>query len=466
MSQTPPVSQSRHPRATFSAGPQRQAIALILVHNDPALEFQREEASGSRVYVNQISEALAKLGWQVDVFTRKTNPDDPTIVQHSPHHRTIRLVAGPQEFIPRDRLLEHMPAFVEAFRKFQTKDGFHYPLVHTHYWLAGWVGLQLKQESNIQLVHTYHSLAAVKYAGMAQKPLVADHRMAVERHTLVGANCVVATSPQEQETLRELVATPGNVQVIPGGTDLDVFHQMSRSDARAQLGLSPSENVVLHVGRFDPRKGIETLVRACAQIQQMDTLAGEPLRLLLVGAADDAESLAERDRIQSLVTELGLYAVTEFVGQVGHDRLPLYYTAADVCVVPSQFEPFGLVALESMACGTPVVASDVGGLKFAVVPEETGLLVAPQDVDGFAGAIARILSDDLWAHRLRRQASLRVQQNFSWSAVAARLSDLYRRLLAQSLTGDLLSVPMASSTAAALSSLPAEPLEQPLVNVS
>jgi glycosyltransferase involved in cell wall biosynthesis len=119
-----------------------------------------------------------------------------------------------------------------------------------------------------------------------------------------------------------------------------------------------------------------------------------------------------------------------------------------------------------MACGTPVVASDVGGLKFAVVPEETGLLVAPQDVDGFAGAIARILSDDLWAHRLRRQASLRVQQNFSWSAVAARLSDLYRRLLAQSLTGDLLSVPMAPTTAAALSSLPAEPLEQPLVNVS
>ncbi|GAB4132079.1 MAG: glycosyltransferase family 1 protein [Cyanobacteria bacterium J069] len=462
MSQTPPVSQSRHPRATFAAGPQRQAIALILVHNDPALEFQREEASGSRVYVRQLSEALAKLGWQVDVFTRKTNPDDPAIVQHSPHCRTIRLVAGPQEFIPRDRLLEHMPAFVEAFRKFQTKDGFHYPLVHTHYWLAGWVGLQLKQESNIQLLHTYHSLAAVKYAGMAQKPPVADHRLAVERHTLVGANCVVATSPQEQETLRELVATPGNVQIIPGGTDLDVFHQMSRSEARSALSLSPSESVVLHVGRFDPRKGIETLVRACAQVQHLEALAQKPLRLLLVGAADDADSLAERDRIQSLVAELGLNVITEFVGQVGHDRLPLYYTAADVCVVPSQFEPFGLVALESMACGTPVVASDVGGLRFAVVPEETGLLVAPQDVDGFAGAIARILSDDLWAYRLRRQASLRVQQNFSWGAVAARLSDLYRRLLAQSLTGDLLAAPLPQSDAA----LPSQPIEQPLINVS
>ena len=236
---------------------------------------------------------------------------------------------------------------------------------------------------------------------------------------------------QEQEMLRSVVSEQGCIAVIPCGTDTDNFHVTSKSDARARLQIRHSEQVVLYVGRFDPRKGIETLVRACAQSKE----AGTDLRLLIVGGSEPGQADGqERDRIEQIVKEVGLSDQTHFIGRVGHDVLPLYYTAADVCVIPSHYEPFGLVAIEAMGCGTPVIASDVGGLKFTVIPEETGLLVAPHDVTGFSQAIDRVLSDELWARKLRRQASMRVQQNFSWSGVAVQLSDLYRRLLAQSIT--------------------------------
>lgn len=432
--------------------PKRQAIALISDHGDPAAEIGKEEAGGQNVYVRQVGEALAKLGWQVDMFTRKSQANDPAIVQHSPYCRTIRLTAGPEAFVPRDEIFNYLPEFVHAFQKFQTKEGTNYPLIHTNYWMSAWIGLQLRQTSNIQLVHTYHSLGAVKYNSV-RRPTIAETRLAVERQILEQADCVVATSPQEKEQLRSLVSQQGYVEVIPCGTDIDKFHLMPKTEARTALGFHPDDQIVLYVGRFDARKGIETLVHAFAQLKQginqrrsltsLDSLILNPqqaplptLRLVIVGGSDpDQADGQERLRIEQIVRELGIAAQTSFVGRVGHDRLPLYYTAADVCAIPSHYEPFGLVAIEAMACGTPVVASDVGGLKFTVVPEETGLLVPPQDIGALASAIERILTDDLWVHKIRRQASARVQQNFSWTGVAVQLSDLYRRMLAQSLLG-------------------------------
>ena len=417
-----------------SNAPNRQAIALISDHGDPAADIGREEAGGQNVYVRQVGEALAKLGWQVDMFTRKTRADDATIVQHSPHCRTIRLTAGPEEFIPRDRLFEFMPAFVEAFRVYQAE--YHYPLIHTNYWMSAWVGLEVQKTHNVQLINTYHSLGAIKYQSVSNRPAIANTRLEVEQRILEQANCTVATSPQEQEALRTLVSSQGYIEVIPCGTDIKNFHVMPKSEARSQLEFRPDEKIVLYVGRFDPRKGIETLVRACAQLKASPA----NVRLVIVGGSDPTQPDGdERLRIERIVQALGLSNRTTFAGRVGHDRLPLYYTAADVCVIPSHYEPFGLVAIESMACGTPVVASAVGGLKFSIVPEETGLLVPPQDIGAFADAIDRILGDDIWATRLKLQASERVRRNFGWSGVAAQLSDLYRRVLAQSITHELLA---------------------------
>jgi D-inositol-3-phosphate glycosyltransferase len=423
--------------------PTRQAIALISEHGDPAAEIGKDAAGGQNVYVRKVGEALATLGWQVDMFTRKTKPDDAAIVQHSPYCRTIRLVAGPEQFIPRDELFPYMPEFVAAFQAFQSKEGSNYPLVHTNYWMSAWVGLQLKQQSNIQLIHTYHSLGAVKYQKVPHRPAIAATRLAIEREILEQADCIVATSPQEQETLRTLVSRQGHIEVIPCGTDTSNFHTIPKAEARAALGFKANDAIVLYVGRFDPRKGIETLVHACAQLkatgekEQDGKTSFDPakLQLVIVGGSDpDGDDGQERTRIEQLIQEAGLAEQTVFAGQIGHTLLPLYYTAADVCAIPSHYEPFGLVAIEAMACGTPVVASDVGGLSFTVVPNETGLLVPPQDAAALAQAIERVLTDELWARKLRRQAPIRVQQNFSWSGVAVHLSDLYRRLLAQSIS--------------------------------
>ncbi|WP_310414240.1 glycosyltransferase family 1 protein [Chamaesiphon sp. OTE_8_metabat_110] len=440
----PPVSNSpvMQPHQPFASArmqiPTRQAIALISEHGDPAAEIGKDAAGGQNVYVRQVGEALAKLGWQVDMFTRKSSPDDATIVQHSPHCRTIRLTAGPEAYIPRDEMFQYMPEFVAAFQKFQQKEGMSYPLAHTNYWMSGWVGLQLQRSQNLQLIHTYHSLGAVKYQSVTEIPEIAQTRLAVEKDLLEQAHSIVATSPQESDDLEALVSKIGSIDIIPCGTDVSTFRPISKSEARKQLGISAKQKVVLYVGRFDKRKGIETLIRATGELrshlEQGEEIDPQHLKLLVVGGSDPNEADGvERRRIEDIVAELDLATTTDFVGMVGHDRLALYYTAADVCVIPSHYEPFGLVAIEAMACGTPVVASDVGGLKFTVISEETGLLVPPHDVSKFAHAIGRILTDDIWARKIRKQASARVHQNFSWTGVAIQLSDLYRRLLAQSL---------------------------------
>lgn len=411
----------------------RQAIAFISDYADPTAEIGMEEAGGQNIYVRQIGESLAELGWQVDIFTRKSHPQESVIVQHSPHCRTIRLKAGPETFIPRNDLFEYMPAFLDAFHAFQTKNAIRYPLVHTNYWLSAWVGLQLQQDNNVQLIHTYHSLGAVKYETMQYRPAIAPTRLAVEQEVLEKASCIVATSPQEKEALRNLVSESGQIEVIPCGTTAQ-FHSLPKLAAREKLGWDSQEKIILYVGRFAARKGIETLVRACASLKAQ---GHQNLKLVLVGGST-VERLdgQERKRIEQLVTDLDISQETLFAGRVDHDWLPWYYSAADVCVIPSYYEPFGLVAIEAIACGTPVIASKVGGLRFTVHPEETGLLVPPRDVEALAQGIERVIGDELWAKKLKKQASYDLNPRFSWQNSAMQLSDLYRYILARSIMHD------------------------------
>ena len=407
-----------------------QRIALISVHGDPAIEIGKEEAGGQNVYVRHVGEALAELGWQVDMFTRKVNVEQEDIVIHSSNCRTIRLKAGNVDFVPRDNIFGHLPEFVDNFLEFQEQNGITYSLIHTNYWLSSWVGMQLRQKQGSQLVHTYHSLGAVKYNTVKTVPLIASTRLGVEKQILETAQTIVATSPQEQQHMRALVSVKGNIDIIPCGTDIERFGRVNRKTARVQLGISPEAKVVMYVGRFDPRKGIETLVRA---VRESELFGSQDLKLIICGGSRPGHSDGdERDRIESIVTELGMSQMTEFPGRVSQEDLPYYYAAADVCVVPSHYEPFGLVAIEAMASFTPVVASDVGGLQFTVVNEETGLLAPPQDFPAFANAIDRILLDARWAEELGQAARKRVENKFSWDGVAMQLSELYNNLLQQS----------------------------------
>ncbi|MGC1395436.1 MAG: glycosyltransferase family 1 protein [Coleofasciculaceae cyanobacterium] len=404
-------------------------IALISVHGDPAIEIGKEEAGGQNVYVRQVGEALADQGWKVDMFTRSANSEQPKIVEHGPNCRTIRLIAGPDEFVPRNEIFDYAGTFVEELLKFQQKSGINYSLVHTNYWISAWVGMELKKHQPIELVHTYHSLGAVKYKSMTTVPMIASTRLGVEKAVLENSESIVATSPQEKEHMRSLVSTKGNVDIIPCGTDIQRFGSIDKQAARELLGIDPDALMIFYVGRFDPRKGIETLVRAVG----MSQLRGKKkINLIIGGGSRPGRSDGiERERIEKIVAELGMNDIASFPGRLGDDVLPAYYAAADVCVVPSHYEPFGLVAIEAMASSTPVVASDVGGLQFTVVHEETGMLAPPQDEAAFAAAIDRILSNPDWRNQLGANARVRVENKFSWDGVAHQLSDLYNNLLAE-----------------------------------
>src|SRR5919202_502764 len=404
-------------------------VALISVSGDPAAEILKVEAGGQNVYVRQVGLALAKQGWRVDMFTRRIDPAQANIVQHEPNCRTIRLTAGPAKCINRDEAFGYLPEFVQAFQAFQEQEGYQYPLVHTNYWLSSWVGMELKKLQPLKQVHTYHSLGAVKYRSVSNLPAIASTRLAVEKACLETASRIVATSPQEEEHMRNLVSLKGSIEIIPCGTDIERMGAIERPEARQELGIPPEAKVVLYVGRFDQRKGIETLVRAIAQSSWRDQA---DLRLIIAGGFRPGQSDGiECDRIKAIVKELGLEAIVTFPGRLTDSDLPSYYAAANVCVVPSHYEPFGLVAIEAMACRTPVVASKVGGLQFTVIPEVTGLLAPPQDEVAFADAIDRILSNPAWADQLGEIGQQRVEIAMSWESVARRLNTVYSKLLPQ-----------------------------------
>lgn len=401
----------------------RGKIALISVHGDPAIDIGKEEAGGQNVYVKQVGTALAAQGWQVDMFTRRSDTEQERIVEHSSNCRTIRLTAGPQKFVARQKIFDYLPEFLEAFWQFQHEQKTIYPIIHTNYWLSAWVGMEIKKRQLVSHLHTYHSLGAVKYKSISTVPIIAKTRLKIEKQCLETADLIIATSPQEKEHMKSLVSSKGKIKVIPCGTDIECFGNISQEAGRAKLNIQPEEKVILYVGRFDPRKGIETLVRA---VGEEKVKRHSHLKLIIVGGSTPGrQDGEERERIENIVHELGLQDFTIFPGRVEHQDLAYYYAAADICVVPSHYEPFGLVAIEAMASGTPVVASDVGGLKYTVVDEVTGLLAPPQDKQAFASAIDLILSDASWRRELGENARQRVVSKFSWDGVASQLDRQY-----------------------------------------
>jgi D-inositol-3-phosphate glycosyltransferase len=396
--------------------------ALISVHGDPTAEVGKEGAGGQNVYVRELGLALAKRGCQVDMFTRREHPNQPEITELAPGCRTIHLSAGPAEFIPRNNLFEYLPEFVEAWLDFQQRTGRNYALIHTNYWLSGWVGLELKSRLGLPQVHTYHSIGAVKYRHVENPPQIAAIRHCVETAVLEQADCVISTSPQEAEDLRQLISQNGRIKIIPCGINTEHFGSLSKEVARQQLGIASDAQIIVYVGRFDPRKGIETLVKACACLPNSFHL------YLVGGSREDGTDFQEQQRIQALVNELGLNAVTVFTGRISQTLLPAYYAAGDICVVPSYYEPFGLVAIEAMAAGTPVIASDVGGLQHTVVHGETGLLFPPRDHIALKSAIHSLLENPILRESYGNAAQNWVQSRFSNSGVAAQIHELYQSL--------------------------------------
>ena len=399
----------------------------VLLFFQTAVDFGKEEAGGQNVYVRNLGEELARLGWKVDMFTRKVSPDQETIVQHSPNCRTVRLEAGPVAFIGRDHLFEYAPDFLNSFLKFQEENKLHYPIVHSNYWISGWVGLQLRKIQGSKQLHTYHSLGCIKYISVDNIPEVAETRLRFEKEVLENAECIIATSPEEERDMRTYMSKKGKIEMVPCGTDIDRFNAVNRDEARKMLNFKPNDKIVLYVGRFDYRKGIETLVRAV----NMSRFRDDPTLKLVIGGGwtEGGSDGKERARIGQIVKECDLEAITIFPGQLGPSNLHLYYAAADCCVVPSHYEPFGLVPIEAMASSTPVVASNVGGLKYTIVSGTTGFLCPPKDDKAFCESIDEILSSIELRDRLGKNGCERIERMFKWQNVCLNLSEQYKKVL-------------------------------------
>ena len=392
-----------------------RSLALLSYHGCPVARLGEKDTGGMNVYVLQLAREYARRGNRVDVFTRYHDPTDPKIVEIEEGARVIHLEAGPLDASKND-LFSYIPRFLDGLYDFQKEEGTRYDLIHSHYWLSGMVGTTLSREWGAPHITTFHTLAKTK---MRARPGEREPqlRQDIEGHVMsVADGIVVSTDEERQDIIRHYDAPPRNIHVIPAGVNLKTFQPVDRDAARAELGIK-EERVILYVGRIEPLKGIDILLRAVPMLEY-----GQGLRVLVVGGNPDND--VELDRLKSLTVELGIGDLVTFTGSVPQSVLPTYYSAADVFVLPSHSESFGLAPLEAMACGTPVVVSRVGGMKTFVNSGENGYLVPWRCPESFAQRLDVLLANpDL--REAMGQAARKKALSMGWNSVADRMLDYY-----------------------------------------
>jgi D-inositol-3-phosphate glycosyltransferase len=404
-------------------------IALLSYHTSPLAPLGGSETGGLNVYVRELALELAVRGHDVDIFTRRTDPDAlevvPVATQVESGGATARLVhidAGPARYEPKDALPSYIDAFETGVAAFAEREEAGYDGLYSHYWMSGVAGERLKARWGVPHVAMFHTLGEVKARSRISKH-EPEPRIAAERAIARAADRIIVASRDERELLvRHYGADADRIAVVPCGVNLGMFQPVDKEQARAELGLRDDDRILLFVGRIEPLKGVDILLGAAAQLES------ESDCFVLVIGGDSAAMDGEMAHLRDLASQLGIAERVNFMGAVDHERLPLFYSAADVCVVPSFYESFGLVALEAMACGTPVVASRVGGLTATVRDGETGYLIPWRCPEPFAERLELLLGNE----QLRRafgQSARREVERFRWANVADAVLALYGELI-------------------------------------
>lgn len=405
-------------------------ILMISDHADPLAKIGSKESGGQNIYVINIARLLAKKGHHVDVYTRWDQPTKQEIVRVQPGLRVIRVKAGPKGYMPRDDFFNIIPDFINQIQERITNEALSYDVVFTNYWFSGVIGLQIAKEYNLPLTHIYHSIGKIRYETLKDvQPQEIDAdlfktRSLWERRIAQESTSILTTSPVERADIQRLFGIDkSKITCIPIGVDLKLFKPRSHNSLRQKLGLPQDKSVILYVGRLELRKGIATLIRA------LEKIADAELFIVGGGAGKAAQKLdaIERNRLQEIADKLGLASRVHFLGAKSQSKVALYYAAADVCAVPSYYEPFGIVPIEAMACGTPVVASKTGGMRFTVIEDVTGHLAKPKDHDDLAAKLNTVLERGKEAYS---QAARRyIQQYFSWPAIAKDTAEYLSSLI-------------------------------------
>jgi D-inositol-3-phosphate glycosyltransferase len=403
-----------------------RSLAVLSLHTSPLAQPGAGDSGGMNVYVRELVSALAQAGVRCDVYVRRWSDDLPDTVDVEPGFRVVHVPAGPTD-LAKEKLPEIVDEYTDWVGHHLRREG-DTDAIHANYWLSGLAGHRLKHELSLPLVSTFHTLARVKAETGDPEP---DRRVEAEAEVIGCSDAILANCEAERRQLVSLYgARPERIEVVAPGVDHAFFSPGDQRGARqalAPLGLA-DHPVLLFVGRIQPLKGVDVAVRALDEL----SVAHPDAMLVIVGGASGVDGPAEQARVRRLVDELGLVDRVRFVDPQPHHLLSTYYRAADACVVPSRSESFGLVALEAAACGTPVVAADVGGLSTLVDHGRSGLLVDSRDPADYAEALAFVLDDPMAAAEMSAVAAADAR-TYTWSTTAARLRRLYADLTARSL---------------------------------
>jgi D-inositol-3-phosphate glycosyltransferase len=392
----------------------RLRIAMISAHSCPVGDLGARDTGGMSVYIRELARELGEQGHYVDVYTRIHDVTDPQIMELGRQARLIHLRAGEAERIHKLAVYCYLPEFTCNLENYRKNNDLRYDLVFSHYWLSGWVGRYLQQWWQVPNVIMFHTLGAVKNAaGIGEDS--PELRIVTEKASVSNCQRIIAPTEREKEELvRYYNADPGKIGVVPCGVNTDLFRPVDRAAARQELGFS-DEKILLFVGRIDPLKGIDRLMKAVPLLQHR-----QGLRLVIIGGDDNSQG--EVNKLKRLAVEIGIHDSITFQGLVNQEKLPYFYSAADVCVVPSYYESFGLVALESLACGTPVVATDVGEMSSVIRQGETGYVVSRNTPAELAAKIDLLLSES--PGDIESVLSMRKSiERFDWSNIAAAVTE-------------------------------------------
>jgi D-inositol-3-phosphate glycosyltransferase len=408
-------------------------IAMLSYHTCPLATLGGKDTGGMNVYVRELTRELGQMGVHVDVFTRSQDEHVPHVLHDLGYgNRVVHVTAGPEVPVPKAELAGYVPQFVQGIQAFAAEKGLQYDLIHSHYWMSGLAAEALSDAwGGTPIVQMFHTLGEMKNRiARSEQERESEARILAEKHIVGRADRIVAATLAEQTQLRFLYkAKERKISIIPPGVDVSHFYPIPSDEAKLFIGIKPDARIVLFVGRIEALKGIDTLIQAMSCLKFQDGLL--PVHLAIIGgdpAASPQEMTAEMARLQKLCDDLAMGHTVVFLGKRDQTTLPYYYSAAEVVVMPSHYESFGMVALEAMACGTPVIASDVGGLSFLVRDGETGYTIPDDQPDALCEKLTALLEDRGLRLAMGGRAA-EVAQDYAWEKIATQILEVYRRTI-------------------------------------
>lgn len=407
----------------------KKSIAFISEHASPLATLGGVDAGGQNVYVAELAKFLARLNYHVDIYTRWEDIGKEKVVNWLPNIRVIHVKAGPISYVQKEQLLQYMPEFRYDMLQFMANNNLNYELIHANFFMSGLVAMQLKVLRGIPYVITFHALGHVRKFHQREADKFPEERLQIEEEVATMADLVIAECPQDKEDLIQYYGVDETkIDVIPCGFSPSEFYPINKLWARRFLKLNSREKIILQLGRMVPRKGVDNVVHALSRLKRTKP----NIRLVIVGGESDDPDPAqcpEIGRLQQIALREGVADRITFAGRKDRYMLKYYYAASDLFITTPWYEPFGITPLEAMACGTPVIGANVGGIKFSIAHGKTGFLVPPNNPDLLADKINLLLQDHKLLKTMKANCVMRVNALFTWEKVAEMMNCAYSRIM-------------------------------------